>query len=77
MVGIKNKKICVGADLIILGGLGFSGKNDKYNATIGLYKSTVKNMHDDILMSNKFERVYNKVRSILHEYSVVVFYTYA
>ena len=53
--------ICKESILIILGGIGFSGLNPKYNASFGLYAETITNLDEDKKLSARFKRVYDKI----------------
>lgn len=64
--------ICKQSRLIILGGLGFSGLNQKYNASIGLYRNTIKNIEDDKKETDKFTKLYERVSKVLNNYKVIV-----
>lgn len=57
---------------IILGGIGFSGLNPKYNAEIGLYRSTIKSLEQDKELSERFCKVYNKLQSCAANKQVIV-----
>ena len=46
--------------LTILGGIGFSGLNPKYNATCGLYRNSINTLETDKDFSSRFERIYLK-----------------
>lgn len=58
--------------LIILGGLGFSGLNEKYNANCGLYRDTIKTLKEDQTQSNRFNRIYEHVKSSLDKTKLIV-----
>lgn len=58
--------------IIILGGIGYSGLNPKYNATIGLYLNTLSSLEEDIARANRFERIYDKVLRCAADKKVVV-----
>ena len=47
--------------MIILGGLGYSGLNEEYNAERGLYYKAVTSIHEDKRRSALFRSVYEKV----------------
>lgn len=59
--------------MFILGGTGFSGLNAKYNANIGLYRSAIKTIDEDMQQSTRFERLYLKIKSVLNDRNVIVF----
>lgn len=60
------------ASTIILGGIGFSGLNPKYNAEMGLYRSTVNSLERDMELSERFCKVYNKLQSCAGNKQVIV-----
>lgn len=60
------------ASTIILGGIGFSGLNPKYNAEMGLYRSTVNSLKQDKELSERFCKVYNKLQSCAGNKQVIV-----
>lgn len=59
------------ARLIFFGGVGFSGKNEKFNATNGIYKKAITR-EQEIFESNNFENLYNRVVNILGDRRVIV-----
>lgn len=57
--------------LVVLGGLGFSGYNEEFNANNGVYLVTVdRNM--EIKESKKFEQLYNKLTDVLLKKNTVI-----
>ena len=62
---------CKKASAIILGGLGFSGKNKLFNADKGIYRYTVTRS-EDIERSRRFEAVYNKLLQCAADEPVIV-----
>lgn len=48
-------------NLIILGGLGFSGYDSTFNAATGIYRQTISTLEEDIFHTTKFEKVYKKL----------------
>lgn len=63
--------ILVPARYVILGGLGFSGYNDSFNANIGLYRDTI-DRNEEIQQSKAFEELYNKLLKVIPEKKLVV-----
>lgn len=59
--------------LMILGGIGFSGLNEKYNANCGLYRNTISNVEDDLIETNKFNNIYEHVKKSLKNTKLIVF----
>ena len=58
---------------IILGGLGFSGLNEKYNANCGLYRNTISNVEYDLIETNKFNNIYEHMKKSLENTKLIVF----
>ena len=58
--------------MIILGGIGFSGLNPIYNATMGLYRNAVKTLEEDQRRANHFNAIYKKVRKCAADKKVIV-----
>ena len=59
------------ARLVIFGGIGFSGYNEKFNANIGLYRNTIDRTVE-IKESKKFESLYNKLINILNDKNTII-----
>lgn len=59
------------ARVVILGGTGFAGYNNKYNVSAGLYK-TVIDRDTEIAESKKFETLYNKLLPVLQRHNSIV-----
>lgn len=64
--------ICAKASFIVLGGLGFSGLNERFNATRGLYRSAVTTLEADKALSEQFLLVYKKMLRCASEMRVIV-----
>lgn len=62
---------CYKANVIILGGLGFSGCNEEFNALNGIYSQSTTR-EDDIENSKRFEAVYNKLLRCANDVPVIV-----
>jgi len=69
----KIREIFVSSRLTILGGIGFSGYNESFNAKNGIYRSAIDNIDDELIQTKKFEKVYCKVESALSDLPVIVF----
>ena len=63
--------LCRNSSLIVLGGIGFSGLNPKYNASYGLYRSMIST-NEDKKRSERFSRIYKKVLECAAERRVFV-----
>ncbi|MBD5464777.1 MAG: hypothetical protein HDR22_02990, partial [Lachnospiraceae bacterium] len=60
------------SSLVILGGIGFSGLNPHYNASLGLYRHTIT-LEQDREYSLRFRRVYDKLMKCVADRNVIVF----
>lgn len=59
------------ARLVIYGGIGFSGYNDVFNADNGIYQ-TLLDRKQEVIHTQKFENIYNRICNILSEKQVIV-----
>ena len=59
------------AKLVIFGGMGFSGRNEVFNANQGIYRKTISRKQE-IKESKKIDELYNTVISALFDKSVIV-----
>lgn len=66
------RDICSKASLIVLGGIGFSGLKQHYNAELGLYRSAVTTLEEDKALSNRFRFVYDKLNRCAGDMQVIV-----
>ncbi|MBD5511383.1 MAG: hypothetical protein HDR08_09060 [Lachnospiraceae bacterium] len=57
---------------IVLGGIGYSGLNSVYNASLGLYRRAIESVEEDIYRTEKFRRVYDKVKRCAENRKVIV-----
>lgn len=64
-------EICRESHLIILGGVGYAGKNDHFNASVFLYGRTLTR-EEEIVRSKRFETVYCKLLKCAQYYRAVV-----
>lgn len=60
-----------GAFLIVLGSIGFSGLNERFNATNGIYRDTM-GREEEIERSEAFEKLYRRVNSAFGDKKVIV-----
>ena len=58
--------------LVILGGVGFSGYNETFNANDGVYRAAV-DRNTEIQESKKFEHLYDKLTDVLAKKNTVIF----
>lgn len=61
------------SSIIVLGGIGFSGFNAKYNASSGLYRSTITTREQDMIQTERFRKVYEKINRCAGDRKVIVF----
>ena len=66
------KKRCRDSSLIIFGGMGFSGLNEKFNANNGIYDGAITR-EQEIEESKRFHELYIKVTRCLRDRNVIVF----
>lgn len=59
-------------NLIISGGLAFSGYNNEFNANNGIYRDAI-NREQEISETKKFERIYNKLTECIYDKNVIIF----
>lgn len=60
------------SDVAVLGGVGFSGCNDGFNATHGLYREAVSSREDDQDLSARFNAVHARLCDILGVSGLIV-----
>ena len=58
--------------IIILGGLGFSGYNEDFNANQGVYRASLDRTRE-IIETKKFEELYNKVLPSIRDKNTIIF----
>ena len=58
--------------LVILGGVGFSGYNQEFNANAGVYKDTIDRKME-IQESKRFENLYNKMMCLFEKKNTIIF----
>lgn len=66
-------EMCQKSAFIVLGGLGFSGYNEKYNAETGLYRQVIQNNEEDLKQTQDFEELYVKLSQILTNKNLIIF----
>lgn len=67
----KLARVCKDSTFLLLGGVGFSGLNPEFNADRRLYRKTVS-MEEDIIRTNRFQTVYEKVLAAAKDVPVIV-----
>lgn len=60
------------ACITILGGIGFAGRNENFNANQGIYRATI-NRDEEIELSQKFDSIYNRIKDVLFDEKIIVF----
>ena len=56
---------------VILGGIGFSGYNEEFNADTGIYRNTI-DRKTEIKETKKFEELYNRLTDVLKEKNTII-----
>ena len=64
-------EICANSTFLLLGGIGFSGLNPSYNASMGLYRAT-GSREEDIMRSQRFRAIYEKILESAGNLQVIV-----
>lgn len=64
-------EVCNRSTLLILGGIGFSGRNTIYNADSGIYRQAVSR-EEEINRSRRFKAIYDKVLACAANIPVIV-----
>lgn len=59
--------------LVVFGGIGFSGNEPKYNASMGIYRSAIPTLDDDRRLTISFSLLYRRVVELLAYNRLVVF----
>lgn len=59
--------------LTILGGTGFSGRNETYNCTSGMYRNAIRSRQKEKELSTKFESLYNKILKAVPNSRILIF----
>lgn len=67
------RDLCSKTSFIMLGGIGFSGENPRYNADLGLYRSAVTTLEEDKKLTQRFCSVYDKLNRCAGDMQVIVF----
>lgn len=65
-------ELCRESTCLVLGGIGFSGRNPVYNAEMGLYRAAVQTLAEDRRRSERFRTVYEKVLASAEDMQVIV-----
>lgn len=60
------------ANIIIFGGIGFSGYNEFFNANKGIYRNTL-NRNEEIEETKKFEKLYNDILPSIRDKNTIIF----
>lgn len=75
MTSEELKRLSLRASLVLLGGTGFSGLNEQFNANSGLYRERVT-VEMDKKESEKFCYLYNQLQASLHKNQHVVIFSH-
>ena len=63
---------CSTCSLMVLGGVGFSGNNQLFNATHGIYKQTISTYEEDLRQTKLFEKIYKRIDKAFWNRTVIV-----
>lgn len=63
---------CSGSSIIVLGGIGFSGYNQDFNASHGIYQKTILSREEDLFQTHLYEKLYKKINIALWNRTVIV-----
>ncbi len=66
------QEMCLTVPMLILGGIGFSGNNRKYNATSGLYSNVITTHERDMEESLRFESLHDKLVNAVGSKDLIV-----
>ena len=58
--------------LTILGGTGFSGHNEEYNCTCGIYRDAIRSRKEEKELSARFESIYNKILEAVPDSRILI-----
>lgn len=64
--------LCWDSSLIVLGGIGFSGYNQDFNASHNIYQSTIRSYEEELKQTQMFEKLYEHVDAALWDRTVIV-----
>lgn len=57
---------------VILGGIGFSGRCDEFNAEDGIYRDVVTSRAEDMALSDEFSRLHERIRRLAPDANVII-----
>jgi len=66
------REICLNSSFMVLGGLGYSGYNEDFNATHGIYRKTILTLPEDMEQTKRFEDIYEKVETALEKNRLII-----
>lgn len=66
------RDMCSKSAFIVLGGIGFSGLNQAFNASNGSYRAAVTSLEKDRKLSEQFEAIHEKLRRCAGDMQVIV-----
>ena len=69
---VEIEDYCSRSSIIVLGGIGFSGYNQKFNASQGIYQQSIQSNEEDLYQTQLFEKLYKKIDSALWDRTVIV-----
>ena len=60
------------SSILIFGGLGFAGLENKYNYNLGIYSNGIKSRKEEIKRSNQINRIYKHLKEVASDKKVVI-----
>ena len=66
------RDILLHSTYVLLGGIGYTGQSDSFNATHGIYRDTLTAREEDRLLSERFSSIHERVRQVAPEAHVIV-----
>ncbi len=76
IINISEKRlieIALKSPFLLLAGLGFSGYNEEFNGSCGLYRNKIITKQDDVVETKKFEKLYLKLKQSIPNEKLIVF----
>ncbi len=68
----KLRDECADGTLLLLGGIGFAGRNDDLNADSGMYRETLISRDEEKGLSSDFEALHRKLRNAVSDAPVII-----
>ena len=72
MDDLEIQNMCVYSKVTILGGIGFSGFNPRFNANNLIYGQTLTNIDEDRKLTNEFLEMYMKLKKVIPDKGIII-----